>query len=58
MSSFSPSKLGNDNLKGEGDGGENEDNESNNSSQTDLSDVGLCALNIHEFSYNAILCLL
>lgn len=25
------------------------------SSQTDLSDVGLCSLNIHEFSYNTIL---
>ena len=26
------------------------------SSQTDLSDVGLCSLNIHEFSYNIVLC--
>jgi len=29
-----------------------------NSSQTDLSDVGLCSLNIHEYSYNTVLCLL
>ena len=28
---------------------------SNTSSQTDLSDVGLCSLNIHEFSYNITL---
>lgn len=31
------------------------DRASNDSSQTDLSDVGLCSLNIHEFSYNIIL---
>lgn len=29
-----------------------------NSSQTDLSDVGLCSLNIHEYSFNTVLCLL
>ena len=28
---------------------EDEDNQSQTSSQTDLSDVGLCALNIHEY---------
>jgi len=28
------------------------------SSQTDLSDVGLCSLNVHEFSYNTVLCLI
>lgn len=27
------------------------------SSQTDLSDVGLCSLNIHEYSFNTALCL-
>ena len=35
-----------------------DDEKSANSSQTDLSDVGLCSLNIHEFSFNAVLCLL
>jgi hypothetical protein len=34
------------------------DNQSNGSSQTDLSDVGLCSLNIHEFSFNIALCLI
>ena len=34
------------------------ENASNASSQTDLSDVGLCSLNIHEFSYNSIICLI
>ena len=28
------------------------------SSQTDLSDVGLCSLNVHEFSFNISLCLI
>ena len=32
------------------------DNASNASSQTDLSDVGLCSLNIHEFSFNLVIC--
>ena len=32
--------------------GPDNDNQSQGSSQTDLSDVGLCSLNIHEFSYN------
>lgn len=36
--------------------GPNGDNQSNASSQTDLSDVGLCSLNIHEYSYNSIIC--
>jgi len=31
---------------------------SQGSSQTDLSDVGLCSLNIHEFNYNVVLCLI
>jgi hypothetical protein len=34
------------------------DDMSVNSTQTDLSDVGLCSLNIHEFSFNTVLCLL
>lgn len=34
------------------------DNASQASSQTDLSDVGLCSLNIHEFSFNTVLNLL
>ena len=29
-----------------------------NSSKTDLSDVGLCSLNIHETNYNVLLCYL
>jgi hypothetical protein len=33
-----------------------DDNASQASSQTDLSDVGLCSLNIHEFSFNQVLC--
>lgn len=28
------------------------------SSQTDLSDIGLCSLNVHEFTFNIILCLI
>ena len=35
--------------------GPNGDNASNASSQTDLSDVGLCSLNIHEYSYNSVI---
>lgn len=27
-----------------------------NSSKTDLSDVGLCSLNVHETNYNILLC--
>lgn len=34
------------------------DNASNASSQTDLSDVGLCSLNIHEFSFNQVIALI
>jgi tetratricopeptide (TPR) repeat protein len=34
--------------------GQNDDM-SQGSSQTDLSDVGLCSLNIHEFSFNIVL---
>lgn len=34
------------------------DNQSADSSQTDLSDVGLCSLNIHEYSFNTVLNLL
>lgn len=34
------------------------DNQSNASSQTDLSDVGLCSLNIHEYSYNSVICMI
>jgi hypothetical protein len=29
-----------------------------NSSKTDLSDVGLCSLNVHETNYNIFLCYL
>lgn len=29
-----------------------------NSSKTDLSDVGLCSLNVHETNYNILLCYL
>lgn len=29
-----------------------------NSSKTDLSDVGLCSLNVHETNYNIMLCYL
>lgn len=29
---------------------------SQRSSQTDLSDVGLCSLNVHEYSFNIVLC--
>ena len=36
--------------------GYNAERMSNVSSQTDLSDVGLCSLNVHEFSYNIVLC--
>jgi TolA-binding protein len=44
---------------GEGNvNGENDDNASQGSSQTDLSDVGLCSLNIHEFSFNIALSLM
>ena len=32
--------------------------QSQHSSQTDLSDVGLCSLNIHEFTYNSLICLI
>jgi len=39
-------------------GGDDEDNISQGSSQTDLSDVGLCSLNIHEYNFNTALCLL
>ena len=34
------------------------DRESKASVETDLSDVGLCALNVNEFLYNILLCLL
>ena len=51
---LSPSKFGTHQRTNEN----NDDNASQDSSQTDLSDVGLCSLNIHEYSYNAIICLL
>jgi hypothetical protein len=35
-----------------------DENVSQASSQTDLSDVGLCSLNIHEYSFNTVLNLL
>lgn len=40
------------------DDNENSDSESETSNQTDLSDVGLCSLNIHESKYNQALCFL
>lgn len=49
------SPTGTGNVNGQND---HDDNASNGSSQTDLSDVGLCSLNIHEFSYNTVLCLI
>ena len=44
----SPTGVGNPNGQG--------DDMSNASSQTDLSDVGLCSLNIHEYNFNTCLC--
>lgn len=37
------------------DENENSDTESETSNQTDLSDVGLCSLNVHECKYNQAL---
>lgn len=34
----------------------NDETISNASNQTDLSDVGLCSLNVHESNYNIVLC--
>lgn len=34
------------------------DDQSNHSDQTDLSDVGLCTLNVHEYTYNKLICLI
>jgi len=48
------SPTGTGNVNGQRDN----DEMSNGSSQTDLSDVGLCSLNIHEFSFNTALCLI
>jgi len=48
------SPTGSGNVNGEKD----HENMSNDSSQTDLSDVGLCSLNIHEFSFNIVLCMI
>ena len=48
----SPTGTGNVN------GMNNKENNSNWSSQTDLSDVGLCSLNIHEYSFNTAICLI
>ena len=36
----------------------NGDAQSENSNQTDLSDVGLCSLNVHEAHFNVLLCYL
>lgn len=47
-----------DSLDGDSPNRENQDAASQDSSQTDLSDVGLCSLNIHEYSFNTVLCLL
>ena len=40
------------------DEGNDSDTVSNASSQTDLSDVGLCSLNVHESLFNIVLCLI
>ena len=48
------SPTGTGNVNGQND----HENASNDSSQTDLSDVGLCSLNIHEFSFNIALCMI
>jgi len=40
------------------DDNENSDTDSDSSNQTDLSDVGLCSLNVHESKYNQTLCYL
>ena len=49
----SPTGSGNVNARND-----HEEGESNASSQTDLSDVGLCSLNIHEYSFNTALCMI
>lgn len=36
----------------------NDETISNASNQTDLSDVGLCSLNVHECHFNIALCLI
>ena len=36
---------------------DNLDELSDDSAATDLSDVGLCSLNIHEFTFNSMLCM-
>lgn len=38
------------------DEGNDGDTVSNGSNQTDLSDVGLCSLNVHESHFNIVLC--
>lgn len=38
------------------DENENSDSDSESSNQTDLSDIGLCSLNIHERQYNIMVC--
>jgi hypothetical protein len=35
---------------------ENSDSDSDTSNMTDLSDVGLCSLNVHEVTYNIVIC--
>ena len=37
---------------------DSDNDDSDCSVQTDLSDVGLCSLNVHEFSYNVMVCLI
>ncbi|CDW75599.1 tpr domain containing protein [Stylonychia lemnae] len=37
---------------------EENENQSQSSNQTDLSDVGLCSLNVHEAQFNILLCLI
>eukprot|EP00347_Sterkiella_histriomuscorum_P010092 403338706 len=50
------SKQDQKDLEGNNNGGD--DNQSNSSNQTDLSNVGLCSLNIHESHFNILLCLI
>jgi len=47
-------RVKNENKEDGNDGGG--DNMSNSSSQTDLSDVGLCSLNVHEATFNQVIC--
>lgn len=53
-----PKNQFSDDIEDQNEDPQNADAQSNGSSQTDLSDVGLCSLNIHEYSFNTVLNLL